>query len=194
MQQRASTEQQHSSRRLRPGKFFPGLLLVIGLTTGGLGSGTVVHAAEDPAVARAREEVRRQYEADKAAREMEAARVKAAAQKKAIALLRQGVVALYNPTTTPINYSVRWFMWDGTYTAWTTSQLAVKHSNFYAKAGALKLQINFSSAGGGKKDYALESAQIPSEVKASAADAAPNAFRWVTKDSLDLFKGKPKDW
>jgi hypothetical protein len=145
-------------------------------------------------VTRAREELRRKYEAEKAAREADAARVKAAEKAKAMAMLRQGVVSLYNPTTTPINYSVRWLLWDGTYTTWTESQLAVKHSVFYAKQGGLKLQIQFSSTGGGRKEYSLESAQIPSEVKASADDAAPNAFNWVTNTTLDLYKGKPKNW
>lgn len=71
-------------------------------------------APEDPEVAKARAQLRQQYEAEKAARAAEEARVKAAEQRRALALLRQGVVAIYNPTPGPINYSVQWFLWDGT--------------------------------------------------------------------------------
>ena len=149
----------------------------------GFGFSTAVTAAEDPDVARARAEAHREYEAKKAAE-----------KRRAIALTRQGVVALYNPNTGPINYSARWLLWDGTYTNWTPNKLEARKSVFYAKAGGLKLQVDFSSTGGGKKNYALETAQIPSDVKAGFDDAAPNNFVWGPNSSLDLFKGKPKNW
>lgn len=136
-------------------------------------------AAEDPEVARARAEVQRKYEADK---------------RKAVALVRQGVVSIYNPTTTQINYSCRWIMWDGSYTGWSKVELPKNNSMLYAKPGALKLQIVFTSSGGGKKDYSLTGAQIPSEVKAGYADSMANSFAWGEDNDLDIFKGKPKKW
>ena len=148
-----------------------------------LGFSTVATAAEDPDVARARAEAHRQYEAKKAAE-----------KRQGIALTRQGVVALYNANTGPINFSARWLLWDGSYTNWTPNKLEGRKSVFYSKAGAIKLQVKFSSSVGGEKNYALESAQVPSDIKAGFDDAAPNNFVWVASNSLDLYKGKPKNW
>ena len=149
----------------------------------GVGSPSVATAAEDPDVVRARFEAHQQYEAKKAAE-----------KRMAIALTRQGIVALYNAGTGPISYSARWLLWDGSYTNWTAAKIEGRKSVFYSKAGGIKLQVKFSSAGGGQKNYALESAQVPSDIKAGFDDAAPNNFVWGANNSLDLFKGKPKNW
>ena len=148
-----------------------------------LAGGTSVAVAEDPDVARARAEAHREYEAKKAAE-----------KRQAIALTRQGVVSIYNPTTGPISFSVRWLLWDGSYSAWNTYKIEGRKSLYYSKAGGIKLQIKFSSTGGGQKNYALESAQIPSDIEASFNDGRPNEFVWGPNSSLDLFKGKPKNW
>jgi len=158
-----------------------GMLLLCAVT--GLGFSAIANAQEDPDVARARAEAHRQYEAKKAAE-----------KRQAIALTKQGVVALYNANAGAINYNARWLLWDGSYTNWTPSKLEGKKSTYYWKAGGIKLQVKFSSAGGGEKNYALESAQVPSDIKASAADAQPNHFVWGANNALDLFKGKPKNW
>ncbi len=149
----------------------------------GLGFSTTVNSAEDPDVARARAEAHREYEAKKAAE-----------KRRAIALTKQGIVALYNANPGPINYSARWLLWDGSYTDWTPNKLEGRKSTFYSKPGGMKLQVKFSSTGGGQKNYALETAQIPSDIKASFDDAMPNNFVWGPNNSLDLFKGKPKNW
>lgn len=148
-----------------------------------LGFTTVATAAEDPDVARARLEAHRQYAAKKAAE-----------KQRAIALTRQGVVALYNANTGAINYSVRWLLWDGSYTNWTPNKLEGKRYLFFTMPGGIRLQVKFSSTGGGEKNYGLESAQIPSDIKASVDDARPNNFVWGPNNSLDLFKGKPNNW
>ena len=149
----------------------------------GIGSPSIATAAEDPDVARARLEAHRQYEAKKAAE-----------KQRAIALTRQGVVALYNANTGAISYTARWLLWDGSYTGWTPNKLEGRKSTFYSKAGGIKLQVKFSSTGGGEKNYALQSAQIPSDVKPGFDDAAPNNFVWGANSAFDLFKGKPKNW
>jgi len=103
--------------------------------------------AEDPAVTRAREQAHQQYETEKAVRQAEEAKRKLAAQlalQKAIALTRQGVVAVYNPSTVPINYMFRWLQWDGCYTEWSKERIAANKALLYTKAGGVKLQVIFT--------------------------------------------------
>ena len=174
----------HSNTRSNPARKSATRIAILMLFLGaGIACFTVATAAEDPDVVRAREETHRQYEAKKAAE-----------KRQAIALTRQGVVALYNANTGPINYSARWLLWDGSYTTWTAAKIEGRKSVFYSKAGGIKLQVKFSSTGGGQKNYALESGQVPSDIKAGFDDALPNTFVWGANNSLDLFKGKPKNW
>jgi hypothetical protein len=148
-------------------------------------------AQEDPEVARARAEVRRQYEANKLIEQQKAETARLAAKQKAIALTRQGAVTLFNTSNTGINYSIRWLQWDGTYTNWIKQRVEARNSMFYGMAGGIKLQVQFSSNGGGTKNYALESATVPSEIRASATDGRPYYFNWRTSNHLDLAPGKP---
>jgi len=157
----------------------------------------VARAEEDPAVTRAREIARQQYELEKATRLAEEAKKKLAEQlalQKAIAMTRQGVVSIYNPGTATNGYlpfSYAWKMWDGTLTEWASTTVADKKSLYFYKVGGIKLEVKFTSIAGGEKSYALESFQLPNDVKPRFEDAKPHQFKWMAANKLDLLTGKP---
>jgi len=169
-------------------KFIAGLILSLGVLVAG---------AEDPAVTRAREQAHLQYETEKAVRQAEEAKRKLAEQlalQRAIALTRQGVVSIYNPSTVPINYMFRWLLWDGCYTQWSKERIAANKALLYTKAGGLKLQVIFTRPCGGERNYALEAAQVPSDIRTCFDDAKPGTFSWDKNNDLDLYTFKPKNW
>jgi hypothetical protein len=145
-------------------------------------SASRLRAEEDPAVTRAREIARQQYELEKARREA-----------AAIANTRQGVVTLYNPDNSHVIFNCRWKMWDGSYSAWLAQDIKDKRSLCYSKQGGVKFEIMFNSPGGGEKRYLVASSKAPNDVKPTADDGKPQHFMWGKNTDLDLFSGKPKD-
>ena len=118
----------------------------------------IARAEEDPAVTRAREIARQQYELEKATRLAEEAKKKLAEQlalQKAIAMTRQGVVSIYNPgnaTNGYLPFSYAWRMWDGTLTEWASTTIADKKSLYFYKVGGIKLEVKFTSIAGGTRN------------------------------------------
>lgn len=152
---------------------------------------------DDAAAARAREEAQKKYEIELAKRELAKARQEQAlARERAIALARQGVVALSNPLTTGNQYVAfvfRWKLWDGSYTKWGQGKVLDKRGWWASCPGAVSVQVKFLSSGGGEKNYALEVNQMPSSIKSAFEDGRPYTFYWVNKNTLDLYRGKPRN-
>jgi hypothetical protein len=151
---------------------------------------------DDAAVRRAREEAQKRYEIEKAKQDLAKARQEQAiARQRAIALTRQGVVQFNSPLTTSWQYIpivCRWKLWDGSYTAWTQAKIPDNRTWFFYCPGGVGFQVKFSSPAGGEKNYALDVNQMPSDYKAASDDGMPYTFFWAGKNSLNLYKGRPK--